>query len=170
MKKLINPIFVLLISFAFLSMEAHKFHVSLTQLYYNEDANQIEITLRIFADDMQEAIKHNDNIDLYLTSGQRHKDSDKYIKDYLLNNLKIKVNDGIAKISYIGMEDDPDDIESILCYLKIKNIPEIKQFSISNNVLMGLYNDQVNMVKVRFYDIFKSFIQKELNTNSTLKF
>ena len=93
MKKLINPIFVLLISFAFLSMEAHKFHVSLTQLYYNEDANQIEITLRIFADDMQEAIKHNDNIDLYLTSGQRHKDSDKYIEiEQKIFNIDCKLN------------------------------------------------------------------------------
>ena len=81
----IMPLFlvVLLSSFAW-----HKFYVSVTQIDFVPNKKRVEITSRIFIDDLEKALEKKFKKKFYLTTSNEIENADVLIQEYLKEKIK----------------------------------------------------------------------------------
>lgn len=165
--KLIKPFLFFLIVpfFAFTSL--HKYYISLTQIDFIEEKQSVQITTRIFIDDFESLLRERYDETITLAGNDEPKTTDTYIGRYLKEKIKIKINNGDAKLTFIGKEYDQDIIR---CYLEIEHVNSIESFEISNKVLFDLFEEQQNIVKTKINSKQKSFILIQEKDNALLKF
>ncbi|HKG20846.1 MAG TPA: DUF6702 family protein, partial [Blastocatellia bacterium] len=81
---------------------AHKFHESLTQLEYNEQARTVELSLRLFADDLEEGLSRRAARKVRI---DKTEDADALTLAYVQDAFELRDRDGRAKIfRWVGME------------------------------------------------------------------
>jgi hypothetical protein len=148
---------VLLSSFAW-----HKFYVSVTQIDYVPNKKRIEITHRIFIDDLEKALEKKYKKKVYLTSTKESSDAETLIKNYLKENIKISINKKPQEIVYLAREVEGD---VLIFYTKIAISKKINTFEIFNSLLIDIYKEQQNIVHVNINGNKNSF----LFTNSETK-
>jgi len=140
------------ISFVFIS-NLHPFHVSVCEVYHNQETNSLEISMKIFIDDLELAIQHN-NAETFRLS-ELHENNDK--KDKLVNYLKkqflIMVNSKEINLEFVGFEFDDD---ALLCYMEGKKINKIATIEIKNALITELYEDQINLTHFQYHGEMKS--------------
>jgi hypothetical protein len=132
----------------------HAFHTSITQIEYNSKAKNYEISVRIFTDDFETVINTENK-----TKSTKIQDGDKndgLVSTYVLKHFSI-ISPQNKKISlkYIGKENE--DIATWL-YFEMPEESFVKGSKIQQNVLMELFEDQVNIVNVRKGEERKSFL------------
>ena len=98
---------------------AHKFYVTVTQIEFIIEKQTVQIISRIFIDDFEALIRQRYDENITLDTSKEEILIDIYIERYLKEKIKIKINDSIKNIVFIGKEYE-DDI--VYCYLEIENI------------------------------------------------
>lgn len=135
--------FLILCSFAILSFKMHKFYVSVTQINFAEDKKTIQITTRIFIDDLNNALEQKHKKIFYLGSSKENPEQITQLKQYLLENLLLKVNGKSKEIVFLEKEIE-DDV--IICYLVVRNIPKITSLEIKNTTLFNFLPEQQHII------------------------
>lgn len=157
-------ILVLLISISLSSFSVHKYYLSLTQIDFKSETKTVQITINVFMDDIETAINKDYNIDLQLTSKNELVNNDIYFKKYLKDKLLFKINQNIKSYTYLGKEYEGD---LVYFYLEIKDVATIKNFSITNKILLQHCPKQQNLVK---YNIGKQHKSTMLNKDNQYHF
>jgi hypothetical protein len=119
----------------------HPFYVSVVEIDYNQSAQTLETSVRIFTDDFENVLKTRfpgQKIDLYHT----HAATDSLISRYLQEKLQLKVNGKPVAMHYIGSERVE---ESTWSYFEIGTVSQVKQIDISNTLLYEYKKEQINM-------------------------
>ncbi|MBC7641522.1 MAG: hypothetical protein H7174_04170 [Flavobacterium sp.] len=149
MKKLAF-IFMIIVSIVLFSSFAwHKFYVSIYQINYNQKKQMLEITSRIFIDDLNDILKLKYNRKTHLTEKEETVDDLNLMQKYLLENFSVTINEKSQTINYINRETESN---VIICYYSIKNVSKIRTISIKNTVLFGLNDEQQNIIQTKIYD------------------
>ncbi|MFI0428350.1 DUF6702 family protein [Mariniflexile sp. HMF6888] len=151
--------------FAFVAI--HKYYISVTQIDYIQNKQSVQITTRIFIDDLEKLLRERYDETITLASVNEPSTTDLYIERYLNEKIKIKINNKEASLSFIGKE---YDVDLVKCYLEIEGVKEIESFEISNEVLFDLYSDQQNIIKTKINSQQKSVILIPQNRSALLKF
>ncbi len=120
------------------SFFAHNYHVSNTLVHHNGAANTLEITVKIFYDDMKRLREMKEES---ATTMDFVFDTDKYIQE----NLILKINNLSMTLDPIGREVED---EMVYCYFEVHNLPDVVVFDVTDSLLFDLYPDQTNMVDV----------------------
>ena len=141
---------VLLSSFAW-----HKFYVSVTQIDYVPNKKRIEITHRIFIDDLEKALEKKYKKKVYLTSTKELPEAETLIKTYLKENIKISINKKPQEIVYLATKVEGD---VLIFYTKIAISKKINTFEIFNSLLTDVYSEQQNIVHVNINSNKNSFL------------
>ena len=144
MKKLLFFIFIILLS----SFSIHKFYVSMYQVNYNVNAKRIEITTRIFIDDINTALEKKYHKKILLGSKQETPEDELALKKYISEKCTIKVNGVIKPMVYLSKELEDN---TLICYLKINNIPKISKLEIENTALTEVFENQQNIIQSTIY-------------------
>lgn len=135
MMPLLNVLLSIFISFL------HPFHVSINEISYNGKEKSIEITKKIFTDNLELALK-NSGYTLYI-----NKNNDINIKnaihEYLKDKFHVSINGTRQQMEFIGYEIEED---AVWCYFQIQKIKAIKNATIFDATLLETYSDQVNLV------------------------
>jgi len=126
----------------------HDLHISKCDIEYNEENTTLHISLRIFIDDLEAALLNRGAEDLFLCTKKEHEEAELHIVNYLHDMVKLVIDDEEIEFNYIGKEIS-DDLAAVWCYLEIENININNTLSIENRVLMDLFEDQRNIVKVK---------------------
>lgn len=129
-------------------------HVTVTEINYSDKDKALQLTTRIFIDDLESAIraiKKEEEMDL-LEPG-KGRTTDQLVKEYLNTHLKIKVDGKLWPLSYLGSE--KEDL-ALVCYIELANVKKMKTLEVTNNVLLDLYDDQSNLVHVTYKAPVKS--------------
>ncbi|HEX7312588.1 MAG TPA: DUF6702 family protein [Pyrinomonadaceae bacterium] len=124
---------------------AHKFYTSLAQVEYNAEEKSVEVTLRVFADDLELALKRRAGREVSL---DRTKDADRLVLAYLRDTFEIRNRDGKAKaLKWVGME-----LRAGVAWLYFEaEMPEgLAGARLRDHVLFELFDEQVNTVSVRY--------------------
>ena len=124
---------------------AHKFYTSLARVEYNAAEKSVEVTLRVFADDLELALKRRSGREVRL---DRTKDADRLVLDYLRDTFEIKNRDGEVKpLKWVGME-----LRAGVAWLYVEaDMPEgLSGAHLRDQVLFELFKEQVNTVSVRY--------------------
>ena len=146
----------------------HPFHVSVCDMEYNKEVKALQISQRIFMDDLAtglQAFHKMDYIDTYKPKDPQKLDS--LINEYIQAKIFITIDGKKAKLDYIGSELEGD---ARWCYIEAKNINAISQLDISNVVLFESFPEQENIVHIKANDKLKSYKLNKKEISHTFKF
>jgi hypothetical protein len=132
----------------------HPFYVSVTEINHNEKDKSLEITCKIFTDDMENVLKQNFKTTVDLSDQKQKEKNDKLITAYIKKNLNIAADKKSVQLNYVGYEKDS---EAVFCYFEIINISTVKELDVSNSILQDLTEDQINIMHVFVNGIRKSY-------------
>ncbi|MEZ4811772.1 MAG: DUF6702 family protein [Allomuricauda sp.] len=152
----------------FLSFSAaHKFYVSVTNMVYSEKDASFQITSRIFIDDMEDLLEERYGIQAKLATPDEAKIADAYIEKYIRAKFVVELNGKVADYTYLGKRYDND---VIICYLEVPkvDISALKTLSVQNEILTDLFEEQQNIVHVKWNGQKKSFVLIKENNKGML--
>ena len=121
----------------------------MTVLEYNAKTQALEIIAKIFIDDLEEGIAAS-GIDekLYLCTEREVESGDEHIYAYISSKMTITVDGEERSFNYIGKETS-EDLIAMYCYLEVEEVPSVNEITVSNDMLMELFDDQINIVKLK---------------------
>lgn len=131
----------------------HPFFLSMTDINYNGKAKELEISVRIFTDDLEGTLKKNYAGKIDILHPANVVEMNKIVNDYLQKHLQIQVNNVPAQLHFIGYEQQE---ESIWSYFEVTNISGVKKLEITNSLLHDYSDNQVNMIHAKVGDDEKS--------------
>ncbi len=134
---------VYILGIFFISFSAHEYHVSITEITYVKDKNRVEIISRLFFDDFQDVLNERYSTNLSLDPTSPSSDLEIYIEKYFYKKLKIEIDGEPKDLQYLGYRFDEDRIN---IFLKIDEIPNLKEIKLSNLLLTDFFDDQQNIV------------------------
>ncbi|MDW3208989.1 MAG: DUF6702 family protein [Reichenbachiella sp.] len=145
-------LFFLLINYVS-GMPLHAFHVSVCEIEYDEKQRRLEITHRIFLDDLEIALTDWSGEQVDVLNPPDFKQLDQMIGKYLTERASYSLNGKSVDVSYVGSEKE----ESVMyAYQVISNVKKVKSLKVTNTVLMETYDDQTNIVHMESGDQMKS--------------
>lgn len=160
---LLAVLFVLSSAFSF-----HKFYVGVFQVNYAAEKKMIQITSRIFIDDLNNAMEKKYHKKTFVgTSKETQADIDLFTK-YLSENFSIKVNGQSKNITFLSKEVEADDV--LVCYSRIKDIDKFKTLEISNTILVDWNSEQQNITHISAFDTKKSVLFTQSSRKEVLKY
>lgn len=143
----------------------HEFHLSNTEIRYNVEESALQITSRIFIDDLESALAAKGKEGLFICTEKESPDAETFIAAYLDNNLLITVDGTVQKFNFLGKEVS-DDLQAVWCYMEIQNIQCNDAITVENNVLLEIFDDQKNIVRLNLDSGKKAMFILENNKNS----
>ncbi|PZX59868.1 hypothetical protein LV84_01077 [Algoriphagus ratkowskyi] len=141
-----QQIYLYMISLGWLVF-AHPFHLSLTEIKWNKESEQLEISQKIFWDDLEIALSeyHKEPIDFLNPSNPQK--LNKQIEAYLLTQNKIWIDEISVTVKFLGYEIEED---AAWFYLESEKVKEPSSLKIKNTLLIKNFSDQNNVVQVYF--------------------
>ena len=144
MKRGLKSAVLVLFFLGLTSMTVHRFYVAIYQIDFVPQKKRLEITTRIFMDDLNDAVtkayKKNTNI------GTEKETSEDIVllKKYLTENFKLTVNGKPKAFTYLSRE-----VESnvVICYLSIKEIGKVSSLQVDNSILIDVFSEQQNIIQ-----------------------
>jgi hypothetical protein len=164
MKKALLLLTITLICSAF---AFHKFYVSVTQIDYLPSKKRIEITNRIFIDDLEKALQKKYNKKLWLTSSKEIPEAEELIKNYLNEKMQISVNNKVQKLEFLAREVEGD---VLILYSKIVISKKISTFEVSNSILIEVFEEQQNIVHTNINSNKKSLLLTNTHVQEKIKY
>lgn len=123
----------------------HPFYVSLTELEHNEKAKRLEISCKVFSNDLEAVLEKNyhTRIDI-LKAGDKVR-IEPLIRDYLQQHFKVVIDGKPVSLRFLGYEIEED---AAWCYLEAEKINQVNLLEIKNDVLFAEHPTQTNMLHV----------------------
>jgi hypothetical protein len=146
---------------------AHPFHVSLCQIDHNPDARSLEITFKLFTDDLEQALEAQGAGRLHLGTEQESEEADRYISRYLERAVQVEVNGKPAAWRFLGKE---VELDATWCYAEAPEVSAVKTVSVTDTILLDLFEDQANLVHVKANKQQKSLLLNRANPRGTVEF
>lgn len=166
MKKNIRFCIIVFSLFLLGSFVAHKFYVSIYQINYVPQKKMVQITSRIFIDDLNDALEKKYNKRAFVGT-DRQSDSDiELMKKYIAEKFIIKINGKQIVPNYLSNELEAN---VIVCYFSIKDVPKLNSFSVENSALMEINGEQQNVIQVNIDGDKKSVLLTADNFKGILK-
>ncbi len=123
---------------------AHVFYVSIARVKWNVDDARLDVSVRIFTDDLEEAIVAEGGPRLRLWTDQAHADRDRYVSDYLTSRLAFRINGADRQLTYAGME---DALDATACLVQITDVESVDTIEVENRILIEMFDTQANVMR-----------------------
>lgn len=149
MKKSVCLSFLVVFLMGFSSFTIHKFYVSIYQVNYAQEKKMLQITSRIFVDDLNNVLYKKYGVKTFLGEKNESQNDINLMKKYLMSNFTIKVNGQQKAINYVNKEMEGN---VLICYYTVKEIPKIKSLEIQNTALFDLNEEQQNIIQTNIYN------------------
>jgi len=163
----INFTMILSLFFSFI-LALHPIHISVTEINYNDKSKSLQITSRIFVDEMELGVRgQRKEPELDILEPKNGLTTKQLIGNYLTAHLKVKIDGKPAKINFLGYE--KEDI-SFVSYLEIENIKKLKTIEVFNDIVTEIHDDQSNLVHVTYKNPVKSARMTRENTSEIFTF
>ncbi|MBP1223730.1 DUF6702 family protein [Flavobacterium sp. 1355] len=160
---LIGLLFVSLSAFTF-----HKFYMGIFQVNYAAEKKMIQITSRIFIDDLNNGLEKKYHKKTFVGTEKETQADIDLLKKYLAENFSIKINGQSKSITFLSKEVEAGDV--LICYSRIKDIDKFKTIEISNSVLVDWNAEQQNITHISAFGIKKSILFTESSRKEVLKY
>lgn len=145
MKKLgVVAVFAILLAMVY-SFALHPYHVGSVEFSYNQKSKTFEITGRFFMDDLENAINKKYGKSAHFLNPKSEKEMQQLVKNYADEYLKLKVNNQILKVNYVGYQEDR---ESVNIYLESDPVANPKKIETAVSFLYNLFDDQMNIIHI----------------------
>jgi len=146
----------------------HPFHVSVCDIEHDMESKALQISQRIFIDDLEVGLKafHKlGKLDTYEPEDPKQLDS--LMNAYFKAKLFIRVDGKAVDYKYIGSEVEGD---ARWAYLEVEGISSLKEAEVSNLILVEAFDDQENIVHFKANEILRSYRLNKDEKVVTFKF
>ena len=123
--------------------ELHPFHISMTEIKYNSKQKSLEISEKIFWDDLEVELNDFSKTKVNFLKPSNKEELNKLVKKYILEHTDIYVNGKKLPLNYLGYELE-EDVAWI--YIEVLNVPNPKTAEIKNSVLFKNFPGQQNII------------------------
>ena len=124
----------------------HPYFISMTEIEHDKASNSLEISVRIFTDDLEKTIRQTYTGKVDLLNKNEKANSEKLIQQYINKHLIIKADGKVLNLKFDGFESEEGSIWS---YLEYDNITSIKTLEVTNTILYDYKEEQVNFIHVK---------------------
>ena len=155
---------VLLISLN--SFNIHKFYVSIYQINFVPEKKMLQITSRIFIDDLNTVLSRKYNTKTHVSEKNETQQDLDLMQKYILENFSIKINGQPKTINFKSKEVENN---IIICYFNCRDINKVRTFEVQNTVLLDLNSEQQNIIQTTFYGKKSSLLLTSDNVKGMLK-
>lgn len=162
--KLVGLGFFFLLSVAF---SIHKYYMSLMQIDYVQEQQALQVTVRIFVDDLQTALNAVGTAAVEIATDREPLGIEKRYRAYLNEQLSFEVNNRKKKFVYLGKEYEENQV---VFYLEIQEIDSLQSLRIKNTLLTHALREQKNIVKTKAYGKNKSVVLTKNKSKSLIYF
>ena len=136
----------MLLSFLFFWLKSfHPFYVSITEIKQNPATHSLEISCRMFSDDLEKALEKQYHTQLDIIKPKDKTLANKLIQDYVKKHLLIRIDGKALNLNYVGYEIQEDGTWS---YFEVKGVDQPKKINIHDDLLYELHLEQINMLHV----------------------
>lgn len=166
-----NRLIYPLIGILFLSLSAftfHKFYVGVFQVNYAAEKKMIQITSRIFIDDLNNGLEKKYHKKTFVGTEKETQADVDLLKKYLTEHFSIKINGQSKSIAFLSKEVEAGDV--LVCYSRIKDVDKFKTIEISNTILVDWNSEQQNITHISAFGIKKSVLFTESSRKEVLKY
>jgi len=122
---------------------AHKYYLSVSNVKYNEKVRALQMTSRFFIDDLEDVLSARADEEIILTEEGSLEKYKKLLGDYFKSRMRVKVDDNLIPIEYLGAEVENDQL---VLYVEIPALKEPSQIEMRFTALLELFEEQKNMV------------------------
>ncbi len=120
--------------------------------------------MRIFTDDLEMALSKDNGNKRFTISNQDR--NDEFLKRYLNRHFEVKdARKQIKNFKYLGKE---QEVDATWIYLEVEGFSDWKGMSLRNDVLMEVFDDQVNMVNFKSESGKKTYLYKKGSSQQNL--
>ena len=123
----------------------HPFYIAVTEINLNTSDKTLEVSCKMFADDLEQIIEKNNHTQLDISSDKDKPNFDKYLPAYVKGHLGLAIDGKAANLSYIGFEKEK---ESAYCYFQVENISSLKKLDVFDSLLQDFTSEQINIIHV----------------------
>lgn len=167
MKKTILITFFGILLLTLTSFSVHKFYVALYQVNYAPEKKMLQITTRIFVDDLNNAVGKKYSKKINLGSENESVDDVNFLKKYFSEKFYIKVNGQTKPILFLSKEMEGD---VLICYFSMKEIQKINSLEIYNAVITEGNAEQQNIMHFNVSGVKNTLLFTESTSKGMLKY
>ena len=131
--------------FTFLLALLHPYYVSVTEIKHNGKEQSLEISCRVFSDDLESALNKLGRGKVDILNPKNFAQINPLIAEYIPQHLKISINGKPVSILFLGYELES---EATWCYFEVKGVRSVKNISITNDILYAEHDEQINMMHI----------------------
>ena len=146
---------------------SHKFYVSTTTIEYVKEKDAIQIISKMFVEDLEVILQERYDPSVVLDPKKETEIDLNYLRKYVFQKFKIKINDKQVQLNYIGKE---YDIDIVNMYFEIENISVLKSIEIENKILFDKFPEQQNIIHLITPESRKNLILDKNHPNGLLNF
>jgi hypothetical protein len=166
MNKFVKITVIFLLFFSLTAMSVHKFYVSIYQINYVSQKKMIQITSRIFIDDMNNALEKKYHKKTFVGTDRETADDVVLMKKYLAEKFVLKLNGSAKPMNFLSKEVEANVIVS---YFSIKEVSKINSLSIENSALLEVNEEQQNIIQANISGEKESLLLTSDNFRGVLK-
>jgi len=123
----------------------HPFFVSVTEINHNARTQSVEVSCRMFYDDLEHALEKDYKQPLDIVKPANKAVLNKLISEYVKKHLSIKADGKPLNLSYVGYEIQED---GAWAYFEVKGVQNVKNIQVHDDILNAQHEEQINMLHV----------------------
>jgi hypothetical protein len=123
----------------------HPFFVSVTEINHNAKNQSVEVSCRIFYDDLERTLEKQSKSPIDIVHPKDKTKMNQMLNDYIKKHLAIKADGKALSLNYVGYEIQED---AAWIYFEVKGISKVKKVEIHNDILFAEHPEQINMLHV----------------------
>jgi len=150
--------FTIILVFIGFFAKAHPFYVSIATINYNTETSALEVTLKVFTDDLETSIKGLTEKTLNLGFENELKNATDLLEKYCNETFKISVSE--KNPIFIGFETEAD---VTYLFFELENVKPPINLNVSCSFLTETYEDQVTIFNLECGEIKETVYTNKSN-------
>lgn len=146
-------LFVFICSLNLNAKSFHPYHVGSVEFKYNAKSKTFEVSAKFFLDDLENALNEKYGKAVHFNDKNYKDQINALLKNYCDAYLKIKVNNHVIKLKYLGFEEDR---ESVDIYLETEPVDNPEKVETAVSLMYNYFEDQMNIVHIIVNGVRKS--------------
>lgn len=141
-----------------LQVGRHDFHVSVTTADYKESSQSLQITMKVFLEDLEDALNEEFEPGIVLRNAGLDLKTDRIVADYIRAKFSLMSGDEQLNLAYVGHE---LEVDICFIYLEISNFKVENELFVGNSLFFDRFDDQSNIVNIRYQgEVYSVFLDR----------
>jgi hypothetical protein len=149
------------------STELHPYFVSIYQLTYSPEHHALQITAKIFTDNLEKGLMEAGYPKVKLATKDELEKTDQYIEEWMRKRFSIKVDSEAVSWKFLGKE---AEINATWLYMEVTGVDRPHSVTVKNTALLDVYDTQTNMTHVEVGDETKTILIRGNEYSGTVTF